>query len=65
MALAASLDDIEIMGETVEQGCRHRGIAEYRSPCQSTMVGGDDQAGAFIELTHQVKEQGTAGPTER
>ena len=48
------------MGETVEQGRGHLGIAEDGCPFAEAEVGGDDDAGALIELAQQVEEQRSA-----
>ena len=53
------------MGEAVEQGGGHLCIAEDRGPFAEAEVGGDDDAGAFVELAQQVEEQGAAGCAER
>lgn len=51
--------------EPVEQGRGHLGIAEDRGPFGEAEIGGDDDAGALIELAQQVEEQGAAGGAER
>ena len=52
------------MGEAVEQRGGHLGIAEDAGPLREGQVGGDDQAGVFVELADQVEEQGAAGLAE-
>jgi hypothetical protein len=47
-------------GKTVEQGRGHLGITEDRGPFAEAEVGGDDDAGALIELAQQVEQQGPA-----
>ena len=44
-ALVAGLDDLAMMGETVEQGCGHLGVAEDGWPFAEGEVGGDDDRG--------------------
>ena len=48
------------MGEAVEQGRGHLGVAEDGGPFTEAQVGGDDDAGALVEFAQQVEEQGTA-----
>ena len=38
------------MSEPVEQRRRHLGVAEYSGPFAEAEIGGDDDAGAFVEL---------------
>lgn len=45
------------MGETVEQSCRHLGVAEDGGPFAEAEIGGDDDAGALIKLAQQMEEQ--------
>ena len=44
------------MGETVEQGLCHLGIAEDRGTFAEAEVRGDDDAGVFVEFAQQMKE---------
>lgn len=48
------------MREPIEERGGHLGIAEYGGPFAETQVGGDDDAGAFIEFAQQVEEQRAA-----
>ena len=45
------------MGEAVEQGGGHLGIAEDRGPFAEAEVGCDDDACALVKLAQQVEEQ--------
>ena len=49
-----------MVGEAIEQGGGHFGIAEHAGPLAEAEVGGDDDAGVFIELAEQVEQQRTA-----
>ena len=49
------------MGDAVEQGRGHLGIAENPAPFREGQVGGDDQRCLFVELTDQMEQQGTRG----
>jgi hypothetical protein len=53
------------MGEPVEQGSGHLGIAEHAGPFAEAQIGGDGDTGAFVELAQQVEQQGTARRAER
>ena len=48
------------MGEAVEQGRGHLGIAKDRGPFAEAQVGGDNDAGAFVEFAQQMEQQGPA-----
>ena len=54
-----------VTGETVEERGSHLGIAEHAGPFAEAEIGGDDDAGAFIELAQQMEEQSSARCTER
>ncbi|EJU11798.1 hypothetical protein LH128_17032 [Sphingomonas sp. LH128] len=53
------------MGEPVEQRGGHLGIAEHLCPFAEAEVGGDDDAGALVELAEQVEQQRSARGAER
>ena len=53
------------MGEAVEQRRRHLRVAEDSCPFAEAEVGGDDDAGALVELAQQVEQQRPAGGAER
>jgi len=38
------------VGEAVEQSCGHLGVSKDGGPFAEAEVGGDDDAGAFVEL---------------
>ena len=54
-----------VVGESIQQCCCQLGIAEYVGPFREAQVGGDDQAGLFVQFAQQVKQQGTANLAER
>ena len=41
----------------VQQGCSHLGVTKHLHPFSEVQIGGDDQAGLFIELANQVEQQ--------
>ena len=53
------------MGQAIEHGGGHLGVAEDLRPIGEGEVGGDQQGGVFVELADQVEEQLSAGLTER
>jgi hypothetical protein len=56
-ACIAGFDDIAVMGQAVEHGCGHFGVAEHLRPIGEGEIGGDEQRGVFVELADQVEEQ--------
>ena len=61
----AGLDDVAVMGEAVEHGGGHLGVAEDLGPIGEGEVGGDQQRGVFVEFADQVEQKLTAGLAER
>ena len=53
------------MGEAVEQGGCHLGVAKDRGPFAEAQVGGDDDTGPLIELAQHMEEQRPARGAER
>ena len=60
-AFVAGLDDIAVVGEPVEQGRGHFGVAKDIRPFAEGEIGGDDDRSALIEATDQVEQQLAAG----
>ena len=52
------------VGEAVEEGCRHFGVAKDCRPFAEAEVRGDDDAGALVEFAQEVEEQRAAGGAE-
>ena len=59
-AVVAGLQDVAVMGEPIEERGGHLGVAEHAGPFAEAQVGGDDDAGAFIEFAQQVEERRAA-----
>jgi hypothetical protein len=57
VGFVADLDDVETMGQTVQQRGGRLGIAEDAAPLRERQVGGDDETDLLIELADQVKQQ--------
>ena len=53
------------MGQPIEHGGRHFGVAEHLRPIGEGEIGGDQQRSVFIEFADQVEEQLAARLTER
>ena len=51
--------------QAIEQGGCHFGVAEDARPFREAEIGGDDDAGALVELAEEVEQQGAARSTER
>ena len=55
---------LAVMGEAVEPGGGHLGVAEHRGSFAKGGVGGDDDRGALVETADQVEQQLAAGLCE-
>lgn len=64
-ALLAGLDDLAMMGEPVEQGSGHLGVAEDTRSFAEGQVGDDDDRGSLVEPAQQVEEQLAELPVAR
>jgi putative transposase len=64
-AVVAGLDDVAVMGEPVEQGGGHLGVAEDARPVGEGEVGGDDDRGSLVKPADQVEQELTAALRER
>src|SRR5271166_6974196 len=64
-AFVASLDDVAVMREAVEQGGGHLGVAEHRRPFGEGEIGGDDDRRPLVEPAYQVEQQLAARLGER
>jgi len=60
-ALVAGFDDVAVMGQAIEQGGGHFGVAEDAWPFAEAEVGGDDHRDLLIEVADQVEQELTAG----
>ena len=55
-AIVSCLKDVAMVGKAVEQRGSHLSITEYAGPLAEAEIGGDDDAGALVQLGEQVKE---------
>ncbi len=56
-AVVSGFEDVAVMGEPIQQRSRHLGVAKHAGPFAEAEVGGDDDAGALIELAQKMEEQ--------
>lgn len=54
-----------MVGEPTEQCPSHLGVSKDGGPLTEAEIGGDSDAGAFVELAEQMKQQCATGSTER
>ena len=54
--LVAGFDDVAVMGEAVQQGCGHSGIAKDARPFTEGEVSRHDHRGALVKAANQMKE---------
>jgi Transposase, Mutator family len=55
-ALVTGLDDVAMVGQPVEQGGGHLGVAEDGGPFTEGEVGGDDHRGSLVEPADEVEQ---------
>src|SRR5271167_2612322 len=48
--LVAGLDDVAVVGEAIEHGGCHLGVAEHLRPIGESQIGGDQQRRVLIEF---------------
>jgi hypothetical protein len=59
-AVISGLEDMAVVGEAIEERGGHLGVAEDGGPFAEAQVGGDDDAGALVELAEQMEQQSSA-----
>jgi hypothetical protein len=64
-AIIASLDDIAMVGDAVEECGGHLGFAEHGGPFAEREVGGDDHRGPLVEFADKMEQQLAARARER
>jgi len=64
-ALVAGLDDVAVVGQAVQHGGGHLGVAKNLRPVGEGEICRDQQRGVLVELADQVEQQLTAGLAER
>jgi hypothetical protein len=63
--IVAGFQDIAVVGDSIQQGRGHFGVAKNRHPFGKGQIRGDDQRGLLVKLTDQVKQQRATGGRER
>ena len=48
--LVTGFDDVAVVGQPIQQGGGHLGVAEHARPFGEAQVGGDHHAGVFVQL---------------
>ena len=61
VALAVHLQNVDVMGETVEQCAGQAFRAKHRSPLVEWQVRGDDGGATFVALAERLEQQFGAG----
>ena len=56
-ALVAGFDDVAVMGQAIEQGGGHFGVAEDTWPFTEVEIGGDDHRGLLVEVADQMEQE--------
>ena len=56
-AVVSGFKDVAMMGQAIEQGGGHFGIAKDTAPLGEGQIGRDDHAGALVKLGQQVEQQ--------
>ena len=54
VAVVVGLDDVAVMGESIQQGSRHFCVPKYVCPFSEAEIGGDDEACVLVELADEV-----------
>ena len=50
VTVITGFDDVAVMGQAIQQSSRHFFIDEHTTPFREAQVGGDHDAGFFVEL---------------
>lgn len=64
-AVVSGFQDVAAVRQPVEEGGGHLGVAEDAGPFGEAEVGGDGDAGSFVQLAEQMEQQGPARAAER
>ena len=60
-AVVAGLDDVAVVGQSIEQRGGHLGVAEDARPFAEGEIRGDNDRGALVEPADEVEQELTAG----
>lgn len=64
-AFAIHLEDVAMVRESIQQGCRHAFALEDLAPFTEGQVAGDQQAAAFVAIGEDLEQQLGSGAAER
>ncbi len=56
-AIVSGFEDMAVVGQPIEQGRGHFGVAEYAGPFREAEVGGDHHAGLLVKLGEQMEQK--------
>ena len=56
VAVVACFQNIAVVGQSVQQGRSHLGIAKHASPLAEAQVGGDHHAGTLVKRREQMEQ---------
>ena len=59
-AVVSCFQDVAVVSEAVEESGRHLGVTEDGGPFAEAEIGGDDDAGALVELAEEMEQQSAA-----
>ena len=59
-AVVSCFEDVAVMSEVVEKRGCHLGVTEDGGPFAEAEIGGDDDAGALVELAEKMEQQSAA-----
>jgi hypothetical protein len=59
-AVVSGFQDVAVVSEAVEESGRHLGVTEDGGPFAEAEIGGDDDAGALVELAEEMEQQSAA-----
>ena len=64
-AVIAGFNDVAMVGQAIEQGGGHLGVAEHTWPFAESEVSGDDDRGTLVEPADEVEQELAARLSER
>jgi hypothetical protein len=56
-AVISGLQDVAVVSEAIQESGRHLGVTEDGGPFAKAEIGGDDDAGALVELAEEMEQQ--------
>jgi len=65
IALAVQLEDMTVMGQTIQQGRGHAFALEDLAPFAERQIAGDQQAGPFVAIGEDLEQQLGPRPAKR